>query len=51
MLPTWQRWMQAEDDHFSRNETPDRVDLVVDGQPLLTHDPDHEFIARRMAPR
>lgn len=31
-LPTWQRWMTAEDTHFATDRTRDHADVIVSGQ-------------------
>jgi uridine kinase len=40
----WVRWMASEDRHFAADATADRADVVVDGAPDLSHDPEREFV-------
>jgi uridine kinase len=47
MLSFWQQWIAGENDHFAADRTLERVDLVVDGNPTLPHDPDVEFVRLR----
>jgi glycosidase len=42
--PEWERWMAEEDAFFARDSVRLRVDLVVDGDPVLPHDPEREFV-------
>ena len=41
------RWMAAEDDHFARNRTDERVDRLVDGVARVGHDPENEYVRLR----
>jgi hypothetical protein len=40
----WTRWMSLEDAHFAEDRTARAVDLVVDGNPLIDHDPEAEWV-------
>jgi uridine kinase len=44
MLGFWHQWIAGENEHFAADDTASRIDLVVDGNPLLPHDPDLEFV-------
>lgn len=44
LLPEWQTWQQQESGHFAEDRTRDRADLVVDGAPVLPHDPAQEYV-------
>jgi uridine kinase len=39
----WERWMVGEDRHFALDGTAARVDLVVDGAPTVSHDPEDGY--------
>ena len=41
------RWMAAEDDHFARDRTADRIDRLVDGVARVGHDPENEYVRLR----
>jgi glycosidase len=43
--PDWELWMAEEDAFYARDPVRAQADLVVDGDPMLPHDPDLEFIA------
>jgi uridine kinase len=45
LLELWQQWMAAEDRHFADEGSRDLADVVVDGDPILSHDPEAEFTA------
>ncbi len=45
--PDLRRWMAAEQRHFARDATPERVDVLVDGQARVGHDPDSEYVRLR----
>jgi uridine kinase len=49
MLGFWQQWIADENAHFAADHTLDRVDLIVDGNPTLPHDPSSAFVARQPA--
>ncbi len=53
MLDQWRSWMAAEDRHFAEDGVADRADLIVDGAPVLDHDPEEEIdvLRRRRAAR
>ncbi len=40
----WEQWMAEEDEHFGRDGTIERCEVVVDGAPAVPHDPECEFI-------
>jgi len=44
MKDRWTRWMRCEDAHFDVDHPLSRVDLVVDGDPSVPHDPEAEFV-------
>lgn len=46
----WAGWMAEEDAFYAADPTVDAVDLVVDGDPRVPHDPDQEFVVIRSAP-
>lgn len=43
----WADWMAEEDAFYADDPTVDAVDLVVDGDPRLPHDPEREFVVIR----
>jgi uridine kinase len=45
MRPAWEQWIAEEDVHFARDRTRERADVIVDGAPLVPHDPEEEFVA------
>lgn len=45
MRDFWTRWIEGETRHFAEHGTRGRADLVVSGEPHLTHDPETEFVA------
>jgi Phosphoribulokinase / Uridine kinase family len=45
--PELRRWMAAEDGHFARDATPERVDVLVDGGSRVEHDPDNGYVRLR----
>jgi uridine kinase len=47
MRNRWMDWMIAEDEHFEREQSRRRADVVVNGAPSLAHDPDAEFVRLR----
>ncbi len=44
----WVRWMLDEQRHFTDDRTAGQVDLVVDGDPEVGHDPHKEYVRLRM---
>lgn len=42
--PQWIRWMRAESVHYTADNTRTAVDVVVDGNPALGHDPGREYV-------
>lgn len=42
----WERWMAEEDEHFRRDATIERCEVIVDGSPSIPHDPEREFVWR-----
>jgi uridine kinase len=44
MLPLWEAWQIAEDDHEAGDHTRSHADLVVDGNPRTAHDPTRQFV-------
>ncbi|MEX2268521.1 MAG: aminodeoxychorismate synthase [Acidimicrobiia bacterium] len=40
----WMMWMQAEDAYVARDAPTERADVIVDGAPVLHHDPEREFV-------
>lgn len=40
----WLRWMADEDLHYAADRTAGRTDLVVDGAPTASHDPESEYV-------
>ena len=52
-LDLWQRWMAWERGFFAADETRERADLRVDGDPAVPHDPETQLVlvpAVRAAP-
>lgn len=47
----WERWMTLEDEHFTADDTAGCVDLVVDGDPRVEHDPEAEWVDAACAER
>lgn len=47
MLAQWETWMAEEDVHFAVDGSRDRADVVVDGAPSLSHDPESEHLRLR----
>lgn len=47
LRPQWEQWRRDEAAHFALDRTRDHVDLVVDGNPMVPHDPAHEFVVLR----
>lgn len=43
----WADWMAEEDAFYAADPTVDAVDVVVDGNPQLPHDPEREFVVIR----
>lgn len=41
----WQQWVVGEWAHFAADGTSARADLVVIGDPNISHDPEREFVA------
>lgn len=47
-LPLWRTWMAAEDEHFAKDGTRERADVVADGDPLTRPaDPAHTYMRLR----
>lgn len=46
LRPQWEAWQRAEASHVTTDHTPERVDLVVDGNPVGRHDPQRTFVTR-----
>jgi uridine kinase len=46
-LGLWQGWMADEDRHFAQDQTVQRADLLVDGNPQIPHDPQLDFVRSR----
>lgn len=44
--PHWERWAKQEEAMFRAERTRFRADLIVDGSPEETHDPEREFVGR-----
>jgi uridine kinase len=42
----WLDWMRWERDHFAAENTRERADLVVDGNPAVPHDPALELVTK-----
>jgi uridine kinase len=42
----WLDWMRWERDHFAAENTRERADLIVDGNPEVAHDPALELVAK-----
>jgi len=40
----WDRWMAEEDAFYAKDPVRERVDVVVDGDPALPHDPETELV-------
>lgn len=49
--PYWERWHRREVAHFALDRTSEHVDLVVDGNPTLPHDPNLQFVRLRRGGR
>ncbi|WP_405060956.1 hypothetical protein OG474_04760 [Kribbella sp. NBC_01505] len=45
----WLEWMRWERDHFADQNTRDRAQVVVDGNPAVPHDPALELVAKAVA--
>lgn len=45
-LRNWRRWMAEEDDFFAADRPWERADLIVDGCPIVAHDPTLEYVAQ-----
>lgn len=43
-LPFWENWMIQEDTYTAVQQPKERADLVVDGNPIISHDPEHEYV-------
>ena len=50
LLPQFTTWLDDEAVHHERERTRIRADLVVDGAPLLPHDPETAFVALAFRP-
>jgi uridine kinase len=44
MRAQWEQWMAEEDAHFAADLAHDRADVIVDGAPSISHDPEEEFV-------
>lgn len=44
MTAHWQAWQDEEDALFRADRTKERADWLVDGNPLLAHDPEREVV-------
>lgn len=44
MQTQWDAWMAEEDKHYATDHSRERADVIVDGAPSLTHDPETEFV-------
>lgn len=42
----WLDWMRWERDHFAAENTRERADVIVDGNPAVPHDPALELVAK-----
>jgi uridine kinase len=42
----WLEWMRWERDHFAAENTRERADLIVDGNPAAPHDPALELVTK-----
>jgi uridine kinase/glycosidase len=42
--PQWERWMAEEDAFYAKDPVRNRADVIVDGDPLLPHDPELELV-------
>jgi uridine kinase len=42
----WLDWMRWERDHFAAENTRERADVIVDGDPSVPHDPALELVAK-----
>jgi uridine kinase len=42
----WLDWMRWERDHFAAENTRERADVIVDGDPAVPHDPALELVAK-----
>jgi uridine kinase len=45
----WLDWMRWEREHFAAERTRDRADLVVDGSPSVSYDPEREVVVKTRA--
>lgn len=43
----WETWMAAEDDHFAAHRTRERADVIVDGDPAVSHEPVSDVVVLR----
>ena len=39
-----EKWRRHEDDHYAGDHTDGHVDMIVDGNPTESHDPDTQFV-------
>jgi uridine kinase len=51
MREQWHSWMEAEDRHFAEDRAMDRAELIVDGEPMVDHRPEEQFVVLRRRPR
>ncbi|MGH3089884.1 MAG: uridine kinase, partial [Rubrobacteraceae bacterium] len=42
--PHWEMWARQEEAMFAEERTRERADLLVDGSPIVPHDPEREFV-------
>lgn len=47
LRPQWEQWRRDEAAHFALDRTRDHVDLIVDGDPTVPHDPERHFVSLR----
>ncbi len=47
MRPQWEAWMAEEDAHYAVDRSRDRADVIVDGAPSLSHDPESQLVRLR----
>ena len=44
MLEQWRLWMSLESAHFATDATRERADVFVDGDPVVPHDAEQEYV-------
>lgn len=47
MRAQWKAWMAEEDAHYAVERSRDRADVIMDGAPSMTHDPQSEHVRLR----